>query len=295
MSDHRVYAPEPHPDWFWVMSGGVDSTAAFLLTRDALHENYQRRPVMAYWDTGIGLPLNRLYLERLADVYGEMLTVWRTHENFEDRVGREGCPAAPAHGKVRNELKGRQFSKLNTLADYPVHVLGLRAEESQVRARMGKVEQKRRHVEVRPVHRLTRRDCVKIILRHENCPINPCWLYRHPSDCFCLAHGDPSELDRAEERFPWFVQRMREIEEAAQTNDVEGGLLGWGGLTGEQMDRMDGADDEIPMCGAGCGRERYPDVIEAFEARLDGASSEEAIALLEDDGDDEPEVVEWAW
>lgn len=270
-----------HPDWFWAMSGGIDSTAAYLLTRDAIHENYSKRPVMLYWDTRIGLPLNRLYLEKLADTYGEMLVPVRTHEKFEDRVARRGKytgrgdagpPGGAQHDPVRNEVKGRQADKMMTLATLPVVVLGLRAGESDERAEMDKVEQKDDVTEVRPVHRLSKRQCARIILQHEECPINPCWLFRHPSDCFCLANGDPSELDRAEERFPWFAQRIREYEEAADPADDEDwkAMLGWDGLYAVERDAKKAGQEQTTLttCGGGCQRKQDPRITEAFRTAL---------------------------
>lgn len=298
MSNHRVLAPKQkvdapthsHPDFFWSMSGGLDSTAAYLLTRKALHENYQKRPVMLTWDTRIGLPLNRLYLEELADTYGEMLIPMRTHEKFEERVDEEGTPGAGIHPQVRNELKGRQAQKINTLSNNPVHILGLRAGESTDRAKMDKVEVQENYVEVRPVHRLSKVDCAEIVLRHEDCPINPLWLRNHATDCFCLSHGDPSELESIKDDFPYFYQRMKEIEEASQYN-IEKGILGWNGLTANEREAREteyesdveiGTDEteQMTLCGDGCKRERDPATVRAFKARLGGASVDESVRTL---------------
>ena len=84
MSEHRKQAPKlcdgQYPDWVWLTSGGIDSVAAFLLTRDALHDNYGKRPLLVYLDTRIGLPRQRLYVEHFADAYDEQLWTLRTHE-----------------------------------------------------------------------------------------------------------------------------------------------------------------------------------------------------------------------
>jgi len=278
-----------HPDWFWAMSGGIDSTAAYLLTKDALHHNYSKRPVMLTWDTRIGLPLNRIYLEKLADTYDEMLWAARTQEKFEDRVARRGKyedrddagpPGGAQHSNVRNELKGRQADKLITLASLPVVVLGLRAGESEARAQMAKVEDKGDVVEVRPVHRLSKRDCLRIILQHESCPINPCWMWRHPTDCFCLANGDPSELDAVEDRFPWFAQRLREYEEAAEADGWRD-VLGWDGLLAVEKQAKEKGQKQCTLttCGDKCGRKQDPVITEAIRTALvDGRR--EGIAVL---------------
>lgn len=278
---HRKQAPKPHPDWFWCLSGGVDSTAAYLLTRDSLADNYGKRPVAVYWDTGVGLPLNRLYLEELCDTYDEQLVTWRTNQSLERYVTENDCPGGGAHVDVRKLLKGQQSSKLTTLADEPVYVIGLRADESANRARLAKVAEKARHVEVYPVHRLSVEECARIILQHEECPINPCWLWNHATDCFCLANGDPSELESVEERFPWFAQRLREIEEAAEADGLRG-TLGWDGLRAVEKKAVRQGQQQMTLCGQGCQRRREPSVAQAFRARIQGASSAEAIAILDE-------------
>lgn len=294
---HRKQAPKQpvngpnmaHPDWFWNMSGGIDSTAAYLVTRGALHDNYGKRPVMTYWDTRIGLPLNKLYLEELADVYGEQLWPLRTNEKFEDRVAERekfadrddtGPPGGAQHGPVRNEIKGRQAEKLHSLADLPVHVVGLRAEESDNRAEMPKIVEKKDHIEVYPVHRLSKRECAEIILRYD-APINPLWLWRHPSDCFCLANGDPSELDRAQGRFPWFAQRIREYEEAAEADGYKD-ILGWDGLYAVERDakQLGQEQEKLTTCGAGCQRRLDQRIVRAFDLRLNGATIDESVSAL---------------
>lgn len=86
VTNHRKKAPKPYPDWFWSQSGEIDSTAAFLLTRDVLRDNYGKRPVMIHFDTGVGVPLNPLYLEELCDWCGEQLWTLRTEENFAEGI-----------------------------------------------------------------------------------------------------------------------------------------------------------------------------------------------------------------
>jgi hypothetical protein len=283
-----VDGPEKvHPDWFWCLSGGLDSVAAYLLTRESLHENYAKRPIVAHWDTGIGLPLNRLYLEELCDRYDEQFWPIRTNQSFERYVDENDAPGGAAHSDVRKLLKGQQSSKLTTLADLPVYVIGLRADESQNRAALPKVVEKRRHVEVYPVHRLTAKDCARIILQHEDCPINPCWLWNHASDCFCLANGDPSELDAVEQRFPWFAQRLREVEEAADADGLRG-TLGWDGLRAVEKRAIRQDQQQMTLCGDGCQRKRESTVVRAFRATINGATPEKAIAILDNEQTQKP-------
>lgn len=285
----RKQAPKPHPDWVWLCSGGIDSTAAYLLTKDALHDNYQKRPLMAYLDTRVGLPLQRMYVEELADRYREQLWALRTHEHFEDRVaGRgkfadrddSGAPGGALHGDVQRELKGRQRETLARRLPNAIYVTGIRADESDARAAKPKYEATDPCRYVKPVYSLTKKECAEIILRHEDCPINPTWVWPEViADCGCLSNGDPSELDATEERFPWFAQRLREYEESADADGLRG-TLGWDGLTADQKAaRRDGLE-QMTLCSEACGRRRDPAIVRAFRARIHGATVEESVGIL---------------
>lgn len=297
--------PEEHPDWFWSLSGGIDSTAAFILTREALDTNnsekdqsqydgnFAKKPVAIYLDTRVGVPLNRLYVEELCDYYDVQLWTLRTDESFLQWLQRDGAPGPGAHGNVRNELKKRQSSKLTTLADKPIYVLGLAADEGPNRAGMTKVIEKDRHVEVLPVHRLTRKQRAEIILR-SSVPRNPLWGYPEViKDCGCLANGDPSEKEKTIELFPEFGQRLLEWEESI-THDFPKDTLGWGGLTAdEHAARRDGYEQAtLSMCGTGfCQREREPAVVRAFRADAEGAPVEESVSILYDQPGAQTEVL----
>lgn len=289
-----------HPDWFWSLSGGIDSTAALILTRQALDTyntekrqseydgNFVKKPVAIYLDTRVGVPLNRIYTEHLCDHFDIQLWTLRTDESFLEWLRRDGAPGPGAHGNVRNELKNRQSSKLATLADNLVFVLGLAADESPNRASFDKVVEKRRsdndklvHIEVYPVHRLTRKERAEIILRSD-VPRNPLWCYPEViKDCGCLANGDPSELESTLEQFPVFGQRLKEWEESIN-HDFPHDTLGWGGLSSdERAAKSDGLEQAtLSVCTEGCQRERDPAVVRAFKADAEGATTEESVSIL---------------
>jgi len=278
--------PSDHPDYFFSLSGGIDSVAALLTTKDALETrqaggNFIKKPVAIYLDTRTGVPLNRLYVEQLCDWADLQLWTLRTDEKFEAWLQRDGAPGSGAHGEVRNELKDRQVSKLRTLADNPTMVLGIAADESDTRAGFDKVRDMGDHVEVFPVHRLSRRRRAEIILRSE-CPRNPLWQIPEAiKDCGCLANGDPSELKRTAELFPEYGQRLREWEEAIEYDGLKG-TLGWSGLTAEEQRARDQGQTQstLPMCSDGCGRSRVPNVVKAFRADAHGASVERSVDIL---------------
>lgn len=282
-----------HPDWFWLVSGGIDSVAAFLLTKDALHENYGKRPVMVYLDTRVGLPVNRLYVEQLADAYGEQLWTLRTHEKFEDRIAKRGKyadrddagpPGAALHSDVQNELKGRQRETLANRVEPTIYVTGIRSGESEERASHPKGEVSRGIRYVKPVYELTKRECAEIILRHPECPIHPGWWWNHYTDCGCGSNGDPSENDTVEKRYPAFGRRIREYEEAIPNDGVKS-MLGWDGLTAEEKRARNQGQRQLSLCGDGCQR-RVPMPIErAFKVRCYGATVEEAVGVLYEETD----------
>lgn len=285
---HRTWGPKPHPDYYWLLSGGIDSVAAYLLTKDALHENYQKRPIMVYLDTRVGLPINRMYVEQLADAYNEQLWTLRTHEHFEDRVakrgkfsdrGDAGPPGAAQHSNVQNELKGRQRETLARKSEYTTYITGIRAGESEARASKPKAERFDVCDYIKPVYSLTKKECAEIILRHEDCPINPGWWWNHFTDCGCLANGEPSELDSVEKRFPSFGQRLREYEEAIPDSGLQS-MLGWDGMIAAKKKARQQGQKQLSLCGEGCQRKRLPPIKQAFKARTYGASPEDAIKVL---------------
>jgi 3'-phosphoadenosine 5'-phosphosulfate sulfotransferase (PAPS reductase)/FAD synthetase len=278
--------PESHPDWVLSLSGGVDSVAAALVATDAIETNksggnFAKKPHAIYLDTRIGVPLNRLYTEQFCDWLGVQLWTLRTDENFLEWLRRDGAPGSGAHQEVRNELKDRQVSLLTSKLDHPVYILGISADESDTRAGFDKVRELRRHVEVYPVHRLTRKERVEIILR-SGCPINPLWAMPDViTDCGCLANGDPKELEKTIEHFPVFGQRLKEWEESI-THDGLKGMLGWDGLTADEKaaERAGMEQTTLPMCAEGCTLERDPAEVRAFEARARGATIEESVSIL---------------
>lgn len=298
---YRKQAPKPHPDWFWLISGGIDSVAAYLLTREALHENFQKRPVMSYLDTGVGLPFNRLYVEELADYYSEHLWTMRTHESFADRVAKQGKyadrddagpPGATQHSNVQNELKGRQREMAASRIPGILYVTGIRADESEDRALYPKGEVDRGIRYMKPVYELTKKECAEVILRAD-APINPAWWWNHFSDCGCMANGEPGELDKVEDRFPAFAQRLREYEEAASRamDDKLRSMLGWDGLTAEEKRAQQQGQTQLSLCRGGCTRKRDPPIARAFKARAFGASIQDSVGILHGDSVTIPDAV----
>lgn len=167
------------------------------------------------------------------------------------------------------------------------HWIAVRGERivtmADTRAGFSKVRELKRHVEVYPVHRLTRKERVEIILRSD-CPRNPLWTEpKVIKDCGCLCNGDPSEKEKTKELFPAFGQRLDEWEEAI-THDFPHDTLGWNGLTAdEQAMERDGLEQAtLTTCGidVDCQTARDPAEVAAFEADAQGAPVEESVSIL---------------
>jgi 3'-phosphoadenosine 5'-phosphosulfate sulfotransferase (PAPS reductase)/FAD synthetase len=286
--------PEEHPDVVFSLSGGVDCVAAMLTALEAFETvqadgNMAKKPFGLYLDTRTGTPLNRLYVEQLCDWAGIQLACWRTDEQFEQHLADDDAPGPGRHQRVRNELKDRQASRLVTLSGDIIMILGIAADESETRAGFDKVREMKRHIEIYPVHRLSRKERVEIIIR-SCCPINPLWLEpKAIRDCGCLCNGDPSELDKTEELFPHFAQRLREWEEAINHDGIKD-TLGWGGLTAtdKDLEKNDHQQATITTCDiqGGCPTARDPAEVRAFQAIANGETVERAVEILYSDDDD---------
>lgn len=241
-------------DWFYLMSGGKDSVAAALMADKAIQQNYQKTPVAVYLDTTVGIPANRIYVEELCDRMGWQLWTLRTHEHYRDRVQENGCPGPADHSRTYNVLKGRQLSKLTTVATNPVFVTGINKHESRQRAQSGKADKKQRRWHVKPIFTLTDGEIREYVEQHA--PVtNPLWDTNYFQDCACGAMATPEELiDAAGDGFGWFVQRIREYAESAEFQDKRG-TWGWGGAS-EKMQRAldhENDNDQMTLCGESCG------------------------------------------
>ena len=244
------------PDWFILVSGGKDSVVAAHLTYSALNQNYQKRPIVIYLDTGeVRLDAQRIYVEQLCDHFGWQLWTLRTHESYSQTVEEDGCPGAAQHGTIQNKLKGRQRSKLSTVSGNAHLITGIRWEESPARAGTPKAhyDEGTRAWYYKPIASWTDADLDDYIEEHD-IPRNPLWDASHPTDCFCGAMGSPEELIEAEANgFETFVQRIREIEESVEFHDRRG-TWGWSGLSPKERYQEDAKNDpeQLSLCGPSC-------------------------------------------
>lgn len=246
------------PDRFVLCSGGVNSVAmAHKMIEEYWSDDYtawNKRPIVVYLDTTVGLSSQRLYVELLTDYYEWSLFCCRTHDEFESHTEREGHYGPKQHGKIFNALKGRQLRRLATISGNPHFYFG------------SLIEEKGEHIERvthrpdlnaythNPILEWSEQDCVDY-LRDRDVPYNPNWQANHFTDCGCGATATREELIELEaEGYEVFAQKLRELEKRVETGDRRE-WWGWGGFDPSERAEKDAqADpDQVQLSELACG------------------------------------------
>jgi len=217
------------------VSGGKDSTAACLYMKE-LGLEYEaiffdtgwEHPdtydyVENYLPTVVG-PIKRLVakkelatpeLESLAQKYEERLgwyspmVRWVIHKGmFPSRI-RRWCTQSVKVYPARDYLKG--------MDDEPVNVVGIRAQESASRAKMGEWEWSDTFdCEVwRPIHQWKVEDVIKIHQKYGVRP-NPLYLGKNPSErvgCYPCVFARKSEIRMMAANYPERIDLLADLEE----------------------------------------------------------------------------------
>jgi len=228
-----------------LLSGGQDSTAAAYRTA-AEHDP----DLVAYLDTGTGLPAVREHCERVADDLGLQLWTLRTHEQYEDMVQEYGFPGPASHQYAYIKLKERQLGKLATLTGDELHLwTGVRRDESQ--RRMGQVEEVQRadrwtwHA---PLHDWSKAEVVEYI-EEVGAPEADLWeTLGRSGDCFCGAYGSPEELlDLRAAGYDDHAAWLESLEENVYRDD-EKGRWAWAALSDVEARAERVSSDVAPLC-----------------------------------------------
>lgn len=262
------------PDRFAMCSGGMDSVA---MTHYMMNqwESEQKRPLVIYLETGVGLSSQRLYVDLLCDRYGWQLWKLRTHENFEEHSKEQGFYGPQQHSKIFNRLKGRQIDKLTTVSGNPHLYFGTRRAESDNRA---DIEREQWNETYRawvhnPIAKWSDADVVEY-LRENELPVNPNWEGHHPTDCACGSTASREELIELEaEGYTAFAEKLRSLESEVKTGDRRE-IWAWGSFEPEERRWLDAdRDDEQQqlsdiVCGPNCsGRSKLTTLLNGGEDR----------------------------
>lgn len=250
------------PDRFLLWSGGMDSTAMchYLLEEEWATDQWgawNKRPLVVYLETTIGLSSQRLYTQLLADEYNWQLACWRTQENFDEHSEEEGFYGPDKHGNIFNVVKGRQIGKMTTIAGNPHVYFGSRVAEKGEHVKRVQWSDDYDATVHNPIYEWSDADVVAY-LEDRGVPFNPNWDGDHPTDCACGATAAYAERFELEcEGYEVFVRQLEDIEAAVETGDRRE-TWGWGSFDPDGRRILDAKADDGQMqlsdlaCGLNC-------------------------------------------
>lgn len=188
------------------ISGGKDSAAMSLYLRE---QGIEHRRVFA--DTGWEHPATYEHLQYLERVLGPIERVQSAHGGMVDLIRKKGMFPSRLRRFCTQELKTRPLIRFLKAAECEVNAVGIRAGESQARARMDEWEwQKDFDCYVwRPLIAWSEDDVIAIHKRHGVRP-NPlyllgatrvgCWpcIFARKSEIKLIAEIDPQRIEAIE-------------------------------------------------------------------------------------------------
>lgn len=260
------------PDRFVMCSGGMDSTAmAHYMMEEQWGGDgwsaWDKRPVVVFLNTTIGLSSQRLYVELLGREYNWQVVTWQTHQPFEEYSKEEGFHGNDAHDGIFNVLKGRQVGKMATISANPHIYWGSRVEEKGDRVQRYEWREDIGAHSHNPIYDWSGEDVVEY-LRDREVPFNPNWEGAHFTDCGCGATAAREELLELEaEGYEIFAQKLRDLETDVETGDKRE-TWAWGSFEPDEQRVLDAQNDDGQaqlsdiVCGPNCsGRSKaiYPD------------------------------------
>jgi len=215
------------PDRFVMCSGGMDSVAmAHYMIEDvwggAPWGAWDKRPLVVFLETTIGLSSQRLYVQLLGRHYGWQVDCWQTHQEFEEHSEEQGFYGNQKHDSVFNVLKGRQVQKMTTISGNPHIYWGSRVEEKGEKVQRVWEPPEYNAISHNPINDWSDDEVVEY-LRANEIPFNPNWDSAHFTDCGCGATASREELIELEaEGYEVFAEKLRDLEERLTT---EGNLV----------------------------------------------------------------------
>lgn len=250
------------PDRFVMCSGGMDSTAmTYFLMEEVWGGDgwsaWDKRPVVVFLETTIGLSSQRLYVQMLAREYNWQVVCWQTHQDYAEHSKVEGFYGNQQHDKIFNVVKGRQVGKMATVAGNPHIYWGSRVEEKGPHVKRKEWREEIGAYCHNPISDWSDEDVVEF-LRDREVPFNPNWDGAHPTDCACGATASREELVELEaEGYEVFAQKLRDLEEEVETGDKRE-TWAWGSFDPQDQRVLDAENDDEQMqlsdlvCGPNC-------------------------------------------
>jgi len=256
------------PDRFLMCSGGMDSVA---MTHYMIEEvwggddwgAWDKRPIVVFLETTIGLSSQRLYTQLLGREYGWQVVCWQTHQDFEEHSEEQGFYGNQAHDKIFNVLKGRQLGKIGTVSGNAHIYFGSRVEEKGDHVERVHYRDDIGATTHNPIYEWSDQQVYEY-LRDREIPFNPNWEASHFTDCGCGATASREELIELEaEGYEVFAQKLRDLEERVTTGDRREEWA-WGSFDKAEQKMKDAQNDPEQtqlsdlVCGPNCSGRSYP-------------------------------------
>lgn len=250
------------PDRFVMCSGGMDSTAMahYMIEEQWGGEPWgawDKRPVVIYLETTIGLSSQRLYVQLLGRMYGWQVVCWQTNEDFEEYSEEQGFHGPRKHDWIFERLKQRQVAKAATISANPHVYWGSRVEEKGEHVQRVDYRPEIRAQSHNPIYDWSDEDVVEY-LRDRELPFNPNWEGAHFTDCGCGATAAREELIELEaEGYEVFAQKLRDLEDRVETDDRRE-TWAWGSFDPKGRQVLDAQNDSDQssladlVCGPNC-------------------------------------------
>jgi len=196
------------------VSGGKDSTALVLALRES---GIEFRMVFA--DTGWEAPQTYEYIETLRTKIGPIDVVGVPGGMEAKSIARAGFPARMQRWCTR-ELKIKPIRAYHdAIGGDTVSAVGVRADESESRAKMTEVEDSHEWGGYvwRPLIRWSIADVLGIMQRH-GVPVNPLYKRGHNRvGCFPCIFASKEEIRLVAQHSPETIDRIRNLEETVTT------------------------------------------------------------------------------
>lgn len=271
------------PDRILLCSGGMDSVA---MTHYMMEEQWggdgwgawDKRPIVVFLETTIGLSSQRLYVQLLGREYHWQVVCWQTHQDYEEHSESVGFYGNQQHDKIFNVVKSRQIGKATTLSGNPHVYFGSRIEEKGDHVQRVQYREDINAYTHNPIFDWSDQDVVEY-LRDRQVPFNPNWEAAHFTDCGCGATASREELIELEaEGYEVFAEKIRALEDRVETGDRRE-TWAWHSFEDAEQRAMDAKNDPDQtslgdiVCGPNCSGKSKAFNAE-YPTRTDGGESD---------------------
>lgn len=196
-------------------SGGKDSLVSTHLMMNSLPDEIDKYAVFA--DTGIMLPVARLFVEDICKDFGWKLKV--VDGNFFNKAKTNGMPRMKHRWCCYVCKIEPMQSFIKTLAPQRAEVTGLRRDESVRRAKLNQIYYKRKVPSwaYAPIIAWSEKRVLKYI-RENDLPTPPHYRLGLRETCMCGVYSNRKQMEILKANFPELWQKILDLEASFRTH-----------------------------------------------------------------------------